>query len=585
MAKSSINIQASKDGSAGHNSREHFSHSVVFTDEQNECTSNLKDAYALLRSEVKKRSEKYTERTGQKLQKNTVTQLSAVINLEQHHTLKDLEPLKAELEAKFGTKVVQMAIHRDEGKLISKADNTELYSGKDFFLNRDDNKLYFDKAYTKLIPMDEYEIKKNYHAHIEMLGLDENGQAIRQKMNRIALQKLQTFTAQSLGMERGQERKRYTKEQMKEITTIVGKKSDYASTTLYAQKFNEVARDLGYFIQRTKRLDTHQFKDVGAEREANKRLEIAKQEDLKAKVAELRAELKENGAVRADYARLEQFSKELSEKVKSKDITIDELRNSVEYWRNGYKQESKASKVVEKIVEVEKIVKVEDTTKIKELEKKLSEALQSKKELEARVDMSKEEKSDFRPILAPKIAYKTVEVKTGMFGSEKQVVLSNVHAMQLESYAEALAEQNKSLKRQNTELKGQVEVLEEINGYQDAELKKLSHYKKAYNDLVIWLKAITKIDKVEEIINAIREKFSHTQEPKREEKPNTFQAIRAEADTHLKEQTATKKELSDKERVMQMADDIQREKEQNTQSVKTFVEEQKPKSKGFSRDR
>ena len=279
MAKSSINIQASKDGSAGHNSREHFSHSVVFTDEQNECTLNLKDAYALLRSEVKKRSEAYTKRTGQKLQKNTVTQLSAVINLEQHHTLKDLEPLKAELEAKFGTKVVQMAIHRDEGKLISKADNTELYSGKDFFLNRDDNKLYFDKAYTKLIPMDEYEIKKNYHAHIEMLGLDEDGQAIRQKMNRIALQKLQTFTAQSLGMERGQERKRYTKEQMKEITTIVGKKSDYASTTLYAQKFNEVARDLGYFIQRTKRLDTHQFKDVGAERETNKRLEIAKQED------------------------------------------------------------------------------------------------------------------------------------------------------------------------------------------------------------------------------------------------------------------------------------------------------------------
>ena len=574
MAKSSINIQASKDGSAGHNSREHFSHSVVFTDEQNECSSNLKDAYALLRSEIKKRSEKYTERTGQKLQKNTVTQLSAVINLEQHHTLKDLEPLKAELEAKFGTKVVQMAIHRDEGKLISKADNTELYSGKDFFLNRDDNKLYFDKAYTKLIPMDEYEIKKNYHAHIEMLGLDENGQAIRQKMNRIALQQLQTFTAQSLGMERGQESKRYTKEQMQEITALVGKKSDYASTTLYAQKFNEVARDLGYFIQRTKRQDTHPFKNIGSERETNKRLEIAKQEDLKAKVAELRAELKENGAVRADYAQLEQFSKELSEQLKSKDITIEQLRNSVEYWRNGYKQESKASKVVEKIVEVEKIVKVEDTTKIKELEKKLSEALQSKKALETIKDTPKEEKSDFRPLYAPKIAYKTVEVKTRMFGSEKQEVLPKKEALALEVYAEALAEQNKSLKRQNAELKGQNEALQEINSYQEAEITKLSPYKKLYNDLVIRLKAITKIDKVEELINAIRDKFSpfaKTQEaqPKREEKP--------------KEQE--QKPLKGKE----LMDEVQRLNEHGKKNIEYAKEQskepEKPKQKSSWRDR
>lgn len=196
---------------------------------------------------------------------------------------------------------------------------------------------------------------------------------------------------------------------------------------------------------------------------------------------------------------------------------------------------------------------------IQELEKQLQEALQSKNTPETIKDTPKEVKNDFRPVLAPKIAYKTVEVKTGMFGSEKQVVLPKKEALALESYAEALAEQNKSLKRQNTELKGQVEVLEEINGYQDAELKKLSPYKKAYNDLVIKLKAITKIDKVEEIINAIKAKFLPTQEAKREEKANVFQTIKAEAETHLKEQ--------------------------NTQTVKTFVEEQKPKSKGFSRDR
>ena len=217
---------------------------------------------------------------------------------------------------------------------------------------------------------------------------------------------------------------------------------------------------------------------------------------------------------------------------------------------------------------------------IQELEKRLSEALQSKKAPETIKDTPKEEKSDFRPVLAPKIAYKTVEVKTGMFGSKKQVVLPSAHAMQLESYAEALAEQNKSLKRQNTELKSQVEVLEEINGYQDAELKKLSSYKKAYNDLVIMLKAITKIDKVEEIINAIKAKFSpfaKTQEaqPKREEKPNVCQTIKAEAETHLKEQTAPKRSLSEKVEAMK------KQSEKNMEALKQ--EPEKKKSHGHYR--
>lgn len=249
---SSIHIQKSVRGSIGHNSREHFSYSVVFTNEKNECTTNQDEAYKIYRSELEKRSQAYIERTGQRLQKNTVTQLSAVVNLESHHTLKDLEPLKAELEKKFDTKVYQMAIHRDEGKLVSKADGTELYSGKDFFLNTKDNELYFDKKFIKKIDMNEYEVVKNYHAHIEMMGLDSDGKAIRQKMNKVALKQLQTFTADTLKMERGKETKSYTQEQMKEILEKVGSKKDYESTTLYAKKFNEVAQDLGYYHEKRK---------------------------------------------------------------------------------------------------------------------------------------------------------------------------------------------------------------------------------------------------------------------------------------------------------------------------------------------
>jgi hypothetical protein len=326
---SSIHIQKSVSGSVGHNSREHFTYSVVFTDEPNECTTSQAEAYKTYRAELAERSQKYTERTGQKLQKSAVTQLSAVVNLEQHHTLKDLEPIKAELERTFGTKVYQMAIHRDEGKLVSKKDGTELYSGKDFFLNQNDNALYFDKKFTKPVPMQDYEIKKNYHAHIEMMGLDSEGKAIRQKMNKVALQKLQTFTANTLQMERGQQTKSYTKEQMSEILAKVGNKSDYESTTLYAKRFNEVAKELGYYHEKRKRKDTHEFKDQGVERESAKRSVLAKEADLKAEIAKLRATLKEQGGKREDYAKLEQANRELKEQLKDKSLTIEDLAKKI----------------------------------------------------------------------------------------------------------------------------------------------------------------------------------------------------------------------------------------------------------------
>lgn len=53
-----------------------------------------------------------------------------------------------------------MAIHRDEGKLISKIDGTELYSGKDFYLNTENKKFYFYKQFTKEIDLKDYEIVK-----------------------------------------------------------------------------------------------------------------------------------------------------------------------------------------------------------------------------------------------------------------------------------------------------------------------------------------------------------------------------------------------------------------------------------------
>ena len=205
MGKSSIHIKRAAKAAVVHNSRDNHSNSVVFTDEKNELQNDTKQAYTIYRQELKKRTKAYTDRVNQKLQKNAITHLSAVLNLEQHHTLDDLQPIKEYLEKEFDTKVFQMSIHRDEGKLISKENSDLVYtSGEDFFLNIEDNQLYLDKKYTQKIDMSKYNIVKNYHAHIEMMGLDSTGAGIKRNyMNKYRLSQLQTKVAEVLKMERG----------------------------------------------------------------------------------------------------------------------------------------------------------------------------------------------------------------------------------------------------------------------------------------------------------------------------------------------------------------------------------------------
>ncbi len=399
MAKSSIHIQRAVEGSVGHNSREHFSYSVVFTDdgEVNECTNSVDEAYKIYRDELQQRTQAYTERTGQKLQKSAVTQLSAILNLEKHHTLKDLEPIKKHLEKTFGTKVYQMAIHRDEGKLISKIDGTELYSGKDFYLNTENKKFYYDKQFTKEIDLKDYEIVKNYHAHIEMMGLDKDGNAIRQKMNKRVLKEMQTFVAKELKMERGKENISYSQDEMKQILALTGNKSDYDSNTLFAKRFNEVAKELGFYKEKNKRRDTHNFKDVGAVREEAKREALKENNALKEQIQELKNEntslkksnstlkgqntklkkenetlkfdkkelenqikdlsknlretLKELGALRPQYAQLEQLNKNLNEDLKNKVLDHEKVVKSYEDLEKNLREE--LTKKDEKINDLE----------------------------------------------------------------------------------------------------------------------------------------------------------------------------------------------------------------------------------------
>ena len=168
MAKSSIHISAGNLSYFLHNDRSKKTKNSIFSDEENIYSKSAKEAIKIFRDEINKRSEAYFLRTGQKIQKNVVQHLSAIINLNKHHSLYDVQKVGAFLEEKLGTKVCQISVHRDEG---------HVEDGKPI---------------------------KNYHAHLEFLGLDQQVKSVRRKLTKNFLRELQTFTAKILGMERGQ---------------------------------------------------------------------------------------------------------------------------------------------------------------------------------------------------------------------------------------------------------------------------------------------------------------------------------------------------------------------------------------------
>lgn len=257
MAKSSIHIQAGAYNFFRHNDRSQPTKNSIFDDEQNECSQPAEAAYQEWKKAVKERAAKYTERTGQKLNKKTITHLSAIVNLNAHHTIDDLQPLADYLEEEFGTKIIQTAIHRDEG-----------HWGEDGTA------------------------EKNYHAHLEMVGLDDEGRSVRRKLTRAALSKLQTKTAKILGMERG---------------------TNYASERK----------------PRPKRLDTYEFKVAKEREEQGRREEMAKIKDIQSENRRLREQLREAGAQRAQYAQLEAVIRDLKEQARQKDLTIEELQAKI----------------------------------------------------------------------------------------------------------------------------------------------------------------------------------------------------------------------------------------------------------------
>jgi len=308
MATSSIHIGNGRGGYFSHNSREVTTSNSIFNNEENYCSHSKNEAFEIYRNELKIRSEKYKERTGQNIQKNVITHLSSIVNFNEDHTPDDIKKVCEHLEQKFDTKVIQFSMHRDEGHVT-----------------------------------DDGEIVKNYHAHIEFMGLDSQGKSIKRNLHKKELVELQTEVAELLQMKRG-----------------INFNQEF-------KDFKQGKRDT--MPTKAKRLDTYDYK---AHKQEENKAVLAKTKDLKAKVAELRAELKAQNAPRADYARLEQQNRELQQRVREKDLTLEELEKQLN------------TKISEKL---------EAMQNNQEANKKLIESLETIKKQKATIDTLNQEKS------------------------------------------------------------------------------------------------------------------------------------------------------------------------------------------------
>ena len=316
MAISSIHFASGGSGYFSHNSRESETNNVIFNDEENYCSTSKDEAFKMYREELKIRSEAYQERTGQKLQKNATTHISAIFNFNKDTTPEQAHKVGEYLEKLLDTKVLQLAMHRDEGHIIE-SDSEDIHNG-----------INVNTAI------------KNYHGHIELMGLDSQGNSIRRKLDKPMLREIQTEVAKILEMERGKFTS-YSKEEYQKITNELKPQNEYADKKEYNKAFTEKAKELGLAKERkSKRLDTYEYKEMAKQRgEAVKELqkEYAKLKEENQALKEENKDLKsDNEALKVENQDLKFSKKELENQIKDLSKNLRETLKELEASRPHY---------------------------------------------------------------------------------------------------------------------------------------------------------------------------------------------------------------------------------------------------------
>jgi len=291
MAKASINIQVASGNSEKHMDRESKTTYLLDPDSKKNEYKTFKSSKDFL-SAAKVAAKEKTGRSMQKLAEKNFVQ-EAVLNLEENHTLDDVKKVFDNLKQEFGGfEVFKIAVHKDEGYFYHKKEELEYRPNRDIFFNEKDKKFYLDKNHTKEADLNQFEKRYNYHAHVLFTKFDMS-KGKNARLNRSDMRKVQTITAKTLGMERGQE------------------------------------------FSKAKRKSHWQLKEAHDIKRDTKKELLAKQKDLDKLKKEIRAEMvAEGGYTKEDYQALNKQFKELQEQVKAKDLTISDLKKEVNSWKH-----------------------------------------------------------------------------------------------------------------------------------------------------------------------------------------------------------------------------------------------------------
>lgn len=351
MAISSINIQPSSGNATIHNERIFDVAYALKSDDVNE--------YHRIASITQTRQaiyEDYKLHHGRKLNTKATPIREAVVNLNEHHTMKDLIKLSEMLESKYKMKVLHIAIHRDEGHIDK--------DGKE---------------------------KINYHAHIVFSNYDFD-KHITIKRDKQVMRELQTDVAKSLGMERGKENS--NKQRL-----------DHRQYKRAMQEVEEKTKDLKSELKEVKTENKTLKEEVYNFKEMQKK--ITQLEELnssqKRELHQLNSQVKNNKAefetLQKKIAAYEKTFKTIAPAATKPSEVIEkvaQLQKEKKTYKQSYTDLKKENEAQNKLIDNQKIYITQKEKEINTL-KNQNKSLQEQKEVLPTKDITKEEKSVSRP--------------------------------------------------------------------------------------------------------------------------------------------------------------------------------------------
>lgn len=364
MRKASFSVEKVSSNTDAHNTREHPPKYLLGCEQGMENEYFKFYDYDDFRELAEKRYVEVNKQKMQQKQKDSMFE-EALISLEKHHTKDDIIKLFEDLNKKYtGHTLINFAIHRDEGHF--EKDGIEYYPTK-HILQKDDGWYILDEDDTEILQSlqdkdfkpknEDFKIKVdindfnkvyNYHAHAVFSRFDlELGKSAR--LQKKDMSERYKFVAENMQMRYAPDESRFVK---KSINQYKNDKSNSRNERLILKKQleNEHQKEIIKLKEENQALKI----DNEALKKENETLKFDKKElenQIKDLSKNLKETLKDLGALRPQYAQLEQLNKELKEELKNKVLNHDKVVKSYEDLEKNIREE--LTKKDEKINDLE----------------------------------------------------------------------------------------------------------------------------------------------------------------------------------------------------------------------------------------